>query len=842
MKKVLSAIFVIFTINIAWAAPEHATFSIKCKDSAGTLCYEISDPNNEITGINGCSTSNQNLNLDINKAFLIDIATTGKCLNRYITNFEKKCKNVQRSFFNSTNKLLLSCADNIQYTLTSDSKVHQTRAETANLSYNERLCRSSGGIYGKNIVGNQNGCLCANNAMANGTYSFEEDLGCVYTTNNNIKYIGTTSGYGGELSEALCTASGGTPKSDKCICAENKHLVPNGDSQKSCKCADNYMFLNPMDKQLGCVQKNEIFTISGTVFNSSDTPIPNVNISYYDTKDTQQYTTSDNNGKFNIIDLPNVSYVIFSHAKYKTSIYSAVDLKGNNNRITLQTNDPHTKNIQEGEIETPTSSECDGGKVKNAAGECVDKSDENADDTCKKSGGASQTDGTCTCDPNKNLKPNEDATKCICADDFSRETETDPCTPTEKGGSGAEAETDKTATELEDKLKSAQNALTKAKEAENSWANRGVTAASSAMTGLGGMAAASALAEQRADAEAEKQMRAYIETMKCEYGNGQNVKLGNEEITLPGGNELLDYYSEYKQLADNLKATKSALGLRSGIESEVLYDRAQSGLYQYASIGKTGGAETSLYRALTDKESEDASTWAEQKEKTDKKLLTGGLVAAAGVATGVIGNYLLNERGKNHENLKQEFKKKKESLKNRYPNDIIELEPKNFAAKSLTNFSNSIPSPKESEAISTLISDTEYPDFAFSSESLFENGKFSIKQDNQALEEYTNFIKEVLSNEDFSEMSICFTVTGHTDRTPVKNNSKYYKDNQELSELRAKSIADYMNKQLHGISNIKEIRSVGKGDTECVDSKYPTGKEKECRRVDVKAYDCPQGE
>ena len=207
----------------------------------------------------------------------------------------------------------------------------------------------------------------------------------------------------------------------------------------------------------------------------------------------------------------------------------------------------------------------------------------------------------------------------------------------------------------QDKLKSAQDALAAAREKENSWANRGVTAASSAMTGLGGMAAASALAEKRADAEAEKQMRAYIETMKCEYGNGQNVKPGNEEITLPGGNELLDYYTEYKQLADNLKTTKSALGLRSGIESEVLYDRAQSGLYQYASIGKTGGAETSLYRALTDKESEDASAWAEQKEKSAKQLTTGGLVGAGGVGVGLLGDAAINTDM--IKNIKEVFKK-----------------------------------------------------------------------------------------------------------------------------------------------------------------------------------------
>ena len=209
--------------------------------------------------------------------------------------------------------------------------------------------------------------------------------------------------------------------------------------------------------------------------------------------------------------------------------------------------------------------------------------------------------------------------------------------------------------EISDKLKSAQDALAAAREKENSWANRGVTAASSAMTGLGGMQLAEGIAERRADAEAEKQMRAYIETMKCEYGNGQNVKLGNEEITLPGGNELLDYYTEYKQLADNLKTTKSALGLRSGIESEVLYDRAQSGLYQYANIGKTGGAETSLYRALTDSESADAAAWAEQKDAGDKKLKVGVGVAAGGVGAGLLGNAAINTDM--IKNIKEVFKK-----------------------------------------------------------------------------------------------------------------------------------------------------------------------------------------
>ncbi len=197
--------------------------------------------------------------------------------------------------------------------------------------------------------------------------------------------------------------------------------------------------------------------------------------------------------------------------------------------------------------------------------------------------------------------------------------------------------------ELENKLKESQAALDAARDAETSLANRLLTTASTAATGAGAMMAASALAEQNADADAERDMRAYIETMKCEYGGGQIVTMGNEDVTLSGGNELLGYYNEYREIAERLKQTKGALGLRSGIEAEILYDRAQSGLYQYASVGKTGGGETSVYRALTDTDSADALAWVEQKESTANQLKTGAIVAGAGVATGVIGNYLVNE-------------------------------------------------------------------------------------------------------------------------------------------------------------------------------------------------------
>ncbi len=396
--------------------------------------------------------------------------------------------------------------------------------------------------------------------------------------------------------------------------------------------------------------------------------------------------------------------------------------------------------------------------------------------------------------------------------------------------------------ESEEKFKSAQDALTKAKEAENSWANRGVTAASSAMTGLGGMAAASAIAEQRADAEAEKQMRAYIETMKCEYGNGQNVKLGNEEITLPGGNELLDYYTEYKQLADNLKATKSALGLRSGIESEVLYDRAQSGLYQYASIGKTGGAETSLYRALTDKESEDASAWAEQKEKSAKQLKTGALVAAAGVATGVIGNYLINGRNEKQEKLKEEFTKKTKEVENKYSNAVLIRPQTNSLGANLGKFNTNLPTFTSSQTQNTEQPAVTQPEpiqnkltsLNIKDKSLFSKGEYTLDSNIELLNSYADNIIEVLNKDEYKDITIEISIIGHTDKIPVRKiKGRLYQNNRELSNLRAEEVEKYLRNKLSTLGSRVTYSHEGKGYDECTKD----GDQQECRRVEITAKD-----
>ncbi|MDO4423665.1 MAG: hypothetical protein Q4C08_02605, partial [Pseudomonadota bacterium] len=150
------------------------------------------------------------------------------------------------------------------------------------------------------------------------------------------------------------------------------------------------------------------------------------------------------------------------------------------------------------------------------------------------------------------------------------------------------------------------------KEKEQSTANKLLGGAAIGATGIGAMQAASAYSEQQADEEAEQAMRAYLATFHCNYGGGINVPGGEKDVQLPGGNELIDLYAEYVNLANNLKVRKAALDLRPGIESEAILDSATSGLYDDVAIGKTSGAFTSLARALQDPTGEDAKAWAAQ--------------------------------------------------------------------------------------------------------------------------------------------------------------------------------------------------------------------------------------
>ena len=221
------------------------------------------------------------------------------------------------------------------------------------------------------------------------------------------------------------------------------------------------------------------------------------------------------------------------------------------------------------------------------------------------------------------------------------------------------------------------------KEKEQSTANKLLGGAAIGATGIGAMQAASAYSEQQADEEAEQAMRAYLATFHCNYGGGINVPGGEKDVQLPGGNELIDLYAEYVNLANNLKVRKAALDLRPGIESEAILDSATSGLYDDVAIGKTSGAFTSLARALQDPEGEDAKAWAAQKDDSAQKMKTGLTVAGIGAVGGAVGNLIIN-RNSEKENSK-EINAKYEKLKKKLEEDIAAIPPQTAPCPSDTS-------------------------------------------------------------------------------------------------------------------------------------------------------------
>ncbi|MDR2412625.1 MAG: trypsin-like serine protease [Rickettsiales bacterium] len=182
----------------------------------------------------------------------------------------------------------------------------------------------------------------------------------------------------------------------------------------------------------------------------------------------------------------------------------------------------------------------------------------------------------------------------------------------------------------------------KAKARENSTANKLLGAAAMGAGGIGGMMLMQGMAEQAADEAAEADMKAYLATFKCDYGQGQNIRGGEKEITLPAEN-LISLRSEYTTLAKELKKTKELLGLAPGIESEVILDKASSGLYDNGSTGKTEGVYTSVSKALSDPQGKDGEEWESQKSESASGAKTGGIVAGAGVLGGAVGNLIINK-------------------------------------------------------------------------------------------------------------------------------------------------------------------------------------------------------
>ncbi len=219
--------------------------------------------------------------------------------------------------------------------------------------------------------------------------------------------------------------------------------------------------------------------------------------------------------------------------------------------------------------------------------------------------------------------------------------------------------------QYQDQIKELSDNAQKMHDNENSLINKTIGAAGIGVTGAGGMMLAQSLSETKSDADAERTMAAYLQTFKCDYGDGKQVKGGETNVELPGGNDMIELYTEYATLANDLKVRKEALGLRPGIESEVSIDKSETGLYDDVGTGITGGAYASIARALQDPEGEDAAMWAAQREKTKNTLIAGAVTTGVGAVGSLAANIAVNHNVKNDVN---EIKRKYEAMKEPFKN------------------------------------------------------------------------------------------------------------------------------------------------------------------------------
>ena len=180
-------------------------------------------------------------------------------------------------------------------------------------------------------------------------------------------------------------------------------------------------------------------------------------------------------------------------------------------------------------------------------------------------------------------------------------------------------------------------------ETEQSFENRMLGGAAMATTGIGAMQLGAAMAEQSADAAAQRDMSAYLATFRCDYGAGANIQGGETNITLPGANTLLTLRTEYMDLAADIKIRKESLGLPPGIESETILDATQYNLYNNESIGITDGAYASVSRALTNTGGDDATEWAAMKSETAEQLKSGAIAAGIGAVGSAVANMVINK-------------------------------------------------------------------------------------------------------------------------------------------------------------------------------------------------------
>ncbi len=423
-------------------------------------------------------------------------------------------------------------------------------------------------------------------------------------------------------------------------------------------------------------------TISGTIIDENKEAVIGANIAPEKTSGIG--TTSDINGKFSMDNFPDNEKIVVSFIGYKPQTLNP----GQNLNIVL--------------IEDSTAL----AEVNiDAKWESRDCNEEELQQVNAKSGRTERN-------PNGNgvyCKPTEcsehyelsdDKNSCVLKEEkantettTTKDQEENKDTPKENTTENKE-ETDNTPKLSEEdskkKIAELQENYDAMKEKEQSTANKLLGAGAMASIGAGGQMIASSLAEQQADEAAELDMTAYLATFRCDFGQGRNIKGGETDIVLPGGNALAPLYTEYVQLAQDLKIRKEALGMAPGIESEEILDKANMGLYDNESLGKTDGAFTSLASALSNPTGADAAEWATQKAETAEQLKTGAITAGVGAVASIAANIAINENKNAKQENSAEIIKRYEALK-KLQQDVEKLPDQEANAKCPTDSTGTYP-------------------------------------------------------------------------------------------------------------------------------------------------------
>ena len=396
--------------------------------------------------------------------------------------------------------------------------------------------------------------------------------------------------------------------------------------------------------------------ISGKIVDENGDPLTGATI--VASTDGTKGGTTDTDGNFTIKNFPdnakvNISFLGYTGQELSPSAnMGTIKLKEDSvtaDDVVVKPEDGQTCKLQEGAEKATTQ---DG---KCVIQKCKDGYNHNKEkNTCEKK---AENSKPATDDKNTTSKENDTNKKNSTKSDEKNSSEPS------KDANAKKSEPELTDQQKADKLNDLRENYNNMKAKEQS-----IAARTTAATAIGGMGTGlektmQATAEQDADKQAEQSMKAYLETFRCDFGQGRNIKGGEKNQELPTSKTLPSIKSEYVNLAQSLKDMKASLEMTPGIESELILNAADTGLYDDVSLGKISGAYASVSRALMDPESDDAKAWAAQKAETAQTLKPGKTALGVGAAVGLAGNVLIETLDKRKErsaeiNLKYERMKK----------------------------------------------------------------------------------------------------------------------------------------------------------------------------------------